>query len=55
MERDYTIFIPEFIACGVAVFVIFVELMWPKIQREYLAYLTAAGALAWGKIGRAHV
>lgn len=48
MERDYTIFIPEFIACGVAIAVLALELFWPRVQRELLAYLTAAGAVAWG-------
>lgn len=48
MERDYTIFIPEFIACGAAVGVLALELFFPKVRRDLLAYLTAAGALAWG-------
>ncbi|MEX2081316.1 MAG: NADH-quinone oxidoreductase subunit N [Dehalococcoidia bacterium] len=49
--RDYTIFIPEFIALGVAVFVVAVELLWPKVRKDYLAYMTAAGAGAWGIAG----
>ncbi len=48
MERDYTIFIPELIAVGAALLVITVELAWPKVRKDYLAYLTALGAVAWG-------
>ncbi|MCC6387688.1 MAG: NADH-quinone oxidoreductase subunit N [Dehalococcoidia bacterium] len=48
MERDYTIFIPEFIAAGWAALIIALELYDPKMRRDMLAYLTAAGALAWG-------
>ncbi|MFQ5380649.1 MAG: NADH-quinone oxidoreductase subunit N [Dehalococcoidia bacterium] len=47
-ERDYTIFIPELIACGFAIAILTVELFLPRVRRELLAYLTAAGALAWG-------
>ena len=32
MERDYTIFIPEFIAGGWAALVIALELFFPKLQ-----------------------
>ena len=46
--RDYTIFIPEYIAAGWAVLVIAVELSFPKVRRDWLAYLTALGALLWG-------
>lgn len=46
--RDYTIFIPEFIAAGGAVLIIALELFAPKVRRELLAYLTCAVAIAWG-------
>ncbi len=46
--RDYTVFIPEYIAGGFAVLVIAIELFRPAIRKDYLAYLTALGALAWG-------
>ena len=46
--RDYTIFIPEYIAAGWAVLVIAVELSFPTVRRDWLAYLTALGALVWG-------
>ena len=46
--RDYTLFIPEYIAAGWAVLVIAIELFWPKVRKDYLAYVTAAGAIAWG-------
>ena len=45
--RDYTMFIPEFVAAGGAVLVIALELFWPRIRREVLAYLTAAVAIGW--------
>lgn len=45
--RDYTIFIPEYLAAGSAVGIIGVELFWPKFRKDWLAYITAAAALAW--------
>jgi NADH-quinone oxidoreductase subunit N len=47
MERDYTIFIPEYISAGAALAIIGVELFWPRIRKDLLAYLTAAAALGW--------
>ncbi|MCA9821409.1 MAG: NADH-quinone oxidoreductase subunit N [Dehalococcoidia bacterium] len=46
--RDYTLFIPEYIAAGGAVAVIAVELIWPRVRKDILAYATAIIALAWG-------
>lgn len=46
--RDYSLFIPEYIAAGAAILIIAVELWWPQIRKDYLAYLAAAGAAAWG-------
>lgn len=46
--RDYSLFIPEFIAGGLAAAIIAAELFWPSIRRETLAYLTALAAVAWG-------
>lgn len=46
--RDYTLFIPEYIAAGWAILVIAIELFWPRVRKDYLAYVTAAGAIAWG-------
>ena len=46
--RDYTLFIPEYIAVGGAAAVIAVELVWPRVRKDLLAYLTALFALAWG-------
>jgi NADH-quinone oxidoreductase subunit N len=48
IERDYTIFIPEFIAAGFAILVIGIELWWPKVRKDLLAYITCVGAVAWG-------
>ena len=48
MERDYTLFIPEFIAAGGAILIIALELIWPRIRKDLVAYATAAVALAWG-------
>ncbi len=45
--RDYTIFIPEFIAGGAAILIIAMELIWPRMRREILGYATAAAAIAW--------
>ena len=45
--RDYTIFIPEFIAAGAAILIIALELVFPKIKRELLGYLTAAAGIGW--------
>jgi len=45
--RDYTIFIPEYIAAGAAVGIIGIELFWPAFNRRSLAYLTALAAVAW--------
>ena len=45
--RDFTLFIPEYIAVASAVAILAVELIWPKIRKDYLAYATAGGALAW--------
>ncbi|MEO8541824.1 MAG: NADH-quinone oxidoreductase subunit N [bacterium] len=45
--RDYTIFIPEYIAAGAAVGIIGIELFWPNFRKDWLAYLTAAAAVGW--------
>jgi proton-translocating NADH-quinone oxidoreductase chain N len=45
--RDYTLFIPEYIAAGSAVGVLAVELIWPRVRKDLLAYLTALAAVAW--------
>jgi NADH-quinone oxidoreductase subunit N len=45
--RDYTIFIPEYIAAGAAIGIIGVELFWPNFRKDSLAYLTALAAVAW--------
>jgi NADH-quinone oxidoreductase subunit N len=45
--RDYTIFIPEYIAAGSAFVIIALELFWPNMRKDLLAYATAAGAVAW--------
>lgn len=48
MERDYTLLIPEYIAAGGAVLIIALELTWPRMRKDLVAYLTAFVALAWG-------
>lgn len=45
--RDYTMFIPEYIAAGAAILIIAIELWWPNVRKDVLAYATAAGAVAW--------
>lgn len=47
MERDYSLFIPEYIAAGGAIGIIALELVWPRLRKDLVAYLTAAVALAW--------
>lgn len=47
MGRDYSLFIPEYIAAISAMVIIGIELWWPKVRKDLLAYLTAAAALAW--------
>ncbi len=46
--RDYTVFIPEYIAAGSAVAIIAAELAWPNLRKDVIAYVTALAALAWG-------
>jgi len=45
--RDYTLFIPEYIAAGAAIGIIGIELFFPKFRKDGLAYLTALAAVAW--------
>ena len=39
--RDYTLFIPEYIAAGLAVAILTVELVKPNIRKDYLARMQA--------------
>lgn len=45
--RDYTLFIPEYIAAGAAIGIIGIELFWPHFRKDALAYLTAAASVLW--------
>lgn len=45
--RDFTLFIPEYIALGSAAGVLALELAVPRLRKDALAWATAAGALAW--------
>ncbi|MGE5596405.1 MAG: NADH-quinone oxidoreductase subunit N [Hyphomicrobiales bacterium] len=47
MERDYTLFIPEYIAVGAAAVIITLELFVPRVRRDILAYMTFLTAVAW--------
>ena len=47
LMRDYTLFIPEYIAVGSAAAILTAELIWPRIRKDLLAYATALGAAAW--------
>ncbi len=49
--RDYTMFIPEYIAAGSALLVLAVELARPGIGKDKIAYLTFLGAVVWGVSG----
>jgi NADH-quinone oxidoreductase subunit N len=48
MERDYSLFVPEYIAAGGAAGIIALEMFWPSLRKDFVAYLTALVALAWG-------
>ena len=50
MGRDYSLFIPEYIAAISAMVIIGIELWWPNVRKDLLAYLTALAALAWGVV-----
>ena len=45
--RDYSLFIPEYIAAFAAIAIIGIELFFPRVTKTALAYLTALGAVAW--------
>ncbi|MDZ7728814.1 MAG: proton-conducting transporter membrane subunit [Dehalococcoidia bacterium] len=49
--RDYTLFIPEYWAAAAAILVITIDIMWPQMRRDMLAYITAGAALIWGVLG----
>ena len=49
--RDYTLFIPEYIAAGAALTVLATELIWPRIRKDVIAYLAFLGAIVWGVSG----
>ena len=46
-SRPYWIFIPEYVAAGSAVAIVALELIFPKMRRELLGYLTAVAGIAW--------
>ncbi len=45
--RDYSLFVPEYIAAGAAIAIVAIELIWPRLRKDVLAYLTAAVSLGW--------
>lgn len=45
--RDYSLFVPEYIAAAAAIGIIAIELLWPRLRKDVLAYLTAAIAIGW--------
>ncbi|MEO9256280.1 MAG: NADH-quinone oxidoreductase subunit N [Tepidiformaceae bacterium] len=53
--RDYTMFIPEYIAAGSAVLIITAELVWPNLRKDLLAYMTAIAAVAWAIASCAYI
>jgi len=53
--RDYTIFIPEFVAAGAALLIIALELFVPRIRRDALAYLTALAAVGWAAASACYI
>ncbi len=46
--RDYALFVPEYILAVAAIGIITTEIMFPRMRRDLLAYLTAAAAIAAG-------
>ncbi|MFN0145809.1 MAG: NADH-quinone oxidoreductase subunit N [Dehalococcoidia bacterium] len=47
MRPPYSVFVPEYIAAVSALGIIALEIFFPKMRRDLLAYLTAAAAIAW--------
>ena len=45
LNLDYSLLIPEYILGAVAVLVLFVDIMMPKVRKEALAYIAAGGLL----------
>ena len=45
--RDYSLFVPEYIAAIAAILIIGIELFVPKFPKTPLAYLTALAAAVW--------
>ena len=46
--HDFTLFIPEYIAVSLALIILTTELIWPKIRKDLLAYMTGIAAIAYG-------
>ena len=46
--HDFTLFIPEYIAVSLALIILTIELIWPKIRKDLLAYMTGIAAIAYG-------
>ena len=53
--RDYTTFIPEYVAAGAAILIITVELLWPTLRKDVLAYMTAFAAAGWAIASAAYI
>jgi len=45
---DFTLFIPEYIAVSLALLILTTELIWPKVRKDLLAYMTGVAAIAYG-------
>ena len=43
LNLDYSLLIPEYILGGLALLIIVVDLFMPKVRKESLPYITAAG------------
>lgn len=53
--RDYSLFVPEYLAAGAAIVIVAVELLWPRLRKDVLAFLTAAVAAAWLAVSLAYL
>ncbi len=53
LNLDYSLLIPEYLLAALAALVVTVDLMVPRIRKEWLAYISAAGLLAilFGSLG----
>src|SRR5512146_2937973 len=55
LNLDYSLLIPEYLLGGLALLIIFVDLMLPKVRKEMLPLITAAGLIVAFCVSLAYV